>query len=320
MLQSFDKFLDFSVFYDYINKLGDSLEVLRVRAINKTKLKSNHYWIMVLVTKLTKLRVLKLHAHQGIYVGPDFFKFLLKGINYMAKEGRQFEKLQMNKMLGTHASPGDNLFPCMKPHQNLLSLDFSGQNLTLDDSKAIGKVLADFRQVRELNLQNAGLSDTTIKEIADGLMRAKQLEILNIADNPNMANKVSTVLYNLAFSPKIRHINVQNLGKSNADMAEAAMKLIKISGAIETLNLRHTGIEKYLTADFFLALGENKTLKYLNLDADSSMSSSGNVTKLAKSVAMNAYRNGSLEALCVGNWFRNVSVFKSFINALQISE
>lgn len=63
MLQSFDKFLDFSVFYDYINKLGDSLEVLRVRAINKTKLKSNHYWIMVLVTKLTKLRVLKLHAH-----------------------------------------------------------------------------------------------------------------------------------------------------------------------------------------------------------------------------------------------------------------
>ena len=102
----------------------------------------------------------------------------------MAKEGRQFEKLQMNKMLGTHASPGDNLFPCMKPHQNLLSLDFSGQNLTLDDSKAIGKVLADFRQVRELNLQNAGLTDTTIKEIADGLMRAKQLEILNIADNP----------------------------------------------------------------------------------------------------------------------------------------
>ena len=187
----------------------------------------------------------------------------------MAKEGRQFEKLQMNKMLGLYASPGDNLFPCMKPHSNLLSLDFSGQNLTLDDSKAIGKVLADFRQVRELNLQDAGLSDPTIKEIADGLMRAKQLEILNIADNPRMASKVSTVLYNLAFSPKIRHINLQNLGSSNADMAEAAMKLIKISGAIETLNLRHTGIEKYLTADFFLALGENKTLKYLNMDATS---------------------------------------------------
>ena len=28
--------------------------------LDKTKLKSNHYWIMVIMTKLTKLRVLKL--------------------------------------------------------------------------------------------------------------------------------------------------------------------------------------------------------------------------------------------------------------------
>ena len=82
-----------------------------------------------------------------------------------------------------------------------------------------------------------------------------------------MATKVSSVIYNLAFSPKIRHINVSELGKSNADMAEAVMKLIKISGAIETLNLRNTKVESYLTEDFFKALGENKTLKYLNMDA-----------------------------------------------------
>jgi hypothetical protein len=83
-----------------------------------------------------------------------------------------------------------------------------------------------------------------------------------------MATKVSSVIYNLAFSPKIRHINVSELGSSNADMAEAVMKLIKISGAIETLNLRNTKVESYLTEDFFKALGENKTLKYLNLDAN----------------------------------------------------
>ena len=63
MLQSFDKFLDFALFYEYVNKLGDSLEVLRVRTLNKTKMKSNHYWVMVLMTKLTKLRVLKLHGN-----------------------------------------------------------------------------------------------------------------------------------------------------------------------------------------------------------------------------------------------------------------
>lgn len=116
MLHNFDKFLDFSVFYEYVNKLGDSLEVLRIRGINKTKLKSNHYWIMVLMTKLTKLRVVKLHGNESVNLGPDFFKFLLKGMNYMAKEGRQLEKLQINKMLGLNANPADNLFPCMKPH------------------------------------------------------------------------------------------------------------------------------------------------------------------------------------------------------------
>lgn len=125
MLTNFDKLLNFEVFYDYVNKLGDSIEVLRVRTLNKTKLKSNHYWVMVLMTKLTKLRVLKLHGNQVCHVGPDFFKFLLKGMNYMQKEGRQLEKIQMSKLLGTSGSPGDNLFPCLKPHQNLVSLDFS---------------------------------------------------------------------------------------------------------------------------------------------------------------------------------------------------
>ena len=48
-------------------------------------------------------------------------------------------------MLGTVANSGDNLFPCMKPHSNLVSLDFSGQTLSLEEAKAIGKVLADFR-------------------------------------------------------------------------------------------------------------------------------------------------------------------------------
>ena len=48
---------------------------------------------MVLMTKLTKLRVLKLHGNNTFNLGPDFFKFLVKGINYMAKEGRQLEKI-----------------------------------------------------------------------------------------------------------------------------------------------------------------------------------------------------------------------------------
>jgi len=52
------------------------------------------------------------------------------------------------------------------------------------------------------------LNTTTTKDIADGLMRAKQLEILKVGENPSMGASVNTIIYNLAFSPKIRHIDL----------------------------------------------------------------------------------------------------------------
>ena len=76
MLGNFDKLLDFKVLYDYINKIGDSIEVLRICTLDKTKMKSNHYWVMVLMTKLTKLRVVKIQGNENYKIGPDFYKFL----------------------------------------------------------------------------------------------------------------------------------------------------------------------------------------------------------------------------------------------------
>jgi len=103
-------------------------------------------------------------------------------------------------------------------------------------------VLADFRNIREINLCNAGLSAKTTKDIADGLMRAKQLEILKLADNTEMGASLGTIIYNLAFSPKIRFINICGTGKGSSDIAEAIYKLVKISGAIETLLMGNTGL------------------------------------------------------------------------------
>ena len=85
MLEHFTKVCDFKVFYDYVNKLGPQIEVLRLPSMDKTKLKSNHYWVMSLITKLPALRAIKMHKHPDHCVGPDFFKFLLKGMNYLQK-------------------------------------------------------------------------------------------------------------------------------------------------------------------------------------------------------------------------------------------
>ena len=59
-----------------------------------------------------------------------------------------------------------------------------------------------------MNLTNTGLNKNTAKEIADGLMRAKQLEILRVNSNTNIGDALGTIIYNLAFSPKIRHIDM----------------------------------------------------------------------------------------------------------------
>jgi hypothetical protein len=43
----------------------------------------------------------------------------------------------------------------------------------INDAKAIGHVLADFKNIKELDVRNCNLTLQLVKEIADGLMRAK---------------------------------------------------------------------------------------------------------------------------------------------------
>lgn len=45
MLAHFDVSLDFKLFYKFINDLGNEITILRIPDLNKTKIKSNHYWL-----------------------------------------------------------------------------------------------------------------------------------------------------------------------------------------------------------------------------------------------------------------------------------
>ena len=71
--------------------------MLRVRAIQKTKLKSNHYWVMVLVTRLANLRCLKFHSDWTFKLGPDFYKFLAKGFNYGVQNEENVGGIKLEK-------------------------------------------------------------------------------------------------------------------------------------------------------------------------------------------------------------------------------
>ena len=76
----------FKMLYEYISKFGDSIEVLRIPSIDKHRLKSNHFWIMPLLTKLENLRAIKMHLQKGHRVGPDFFNFFKKANAKLAEK------------------------------------------------------------------------------------------------------------------------------------------------------------------------------------------------------------------------------------------
>lgn len=66
---------------------------------------------------------------------------------------------------------------------DLRVLKFNDQPISLKDAQTIGKVLSDFKNITELDMTNCSLDQTKAKEIADGLMRAKQLQILKMGKN-----------------------------------------------------------------------------------------------------------------------------------------
>ncbi len=68
-------------------------------------------------------------------------------------------------------------------------------------------------------------------------MRAKQLQVLKMGKNAIIGRGADAILYNLAFSPKIKHIDFSEDPLASAETAEAIYKLVKISGSLETLIL-----------------------------------------------------------------------------------
>mmetsp|Transcript_47983 Transcript_47983/g.65030 ORF Transcript_47983/g.65030 Transcript_47983/m.65030 type:complete len:108 (-) Transcript_47983:966-1289(-) len=93
MIFYFPQLLDFKLMHQFITDLGPEIKNLRIKIINKTALKSNHYWIMSIVGKLTNLKVLKLHKDSDVTFGEDGFKFLTKGLKYLQQNETKLDKI-----------------------------------------------------------------------------------------------------------------------------------------------------------------------------------------------------------------------------------
>ena len=209
----------------------------------------------------------------------------------------------------------------MRLSPELRAIHFRSTTITKNCASIIGKVLSDFKHVAELDVRQCNIGMDAAKEIADGLMRAKQLQVLKIANNGGMGQGVTSILYNLAFSPKISFIDVSDINLQNigAQVSEALYKLIKISGSIEVLKLDNTNINNYLQEDFFKSLGESKTMRVLSISQPLKMNTN-HAQWLGKAIGMNAKKKGSLEVVDLRRSVNSYNDINSIFSSMHISD
>lgn len=94
MLEYFPQHQDFKLFYKYIDVFGPHIQTLRLSMLDKTKFKSNNYYLMALLGRMKNLKILKIHKEPTVLFGADGFKFLQKGLKYFQENGGSLDKIQ----------------------------------------------------------------------------------------------------------------------------------------------------------------------------------------------------------------------------------
>lgn len=110
---------------------------------------------------------------------------MVKGMKYLTQNGAKLNKIQFYNMLGEPIFK-DKLHSVLTNIPQLICLNVSHSNLGPEDAKAIKKILQTCKTIRELDISNCQLDEAKTKEIADGFMKSKQLQILKAGNNPNI--------------------------------------------------------------------------------------------------------------------------------------
>jgi Ran GTPase-activating protein (RanGAP) involved in mRNA processing and transport len=314
-LKMFERAPDFKDLSTYIDVCAPHLKTVTLPVISKKNLKSGHYWIMFVMGKLVHTKTINFNgSYSQQAFGTDGSKFLFKGVTNFTKSLGSLHKISIHGL--PVASDIEKFGGILKSQKDLRVLHI--QNVYVNKALAtyIGKVLTDHKFVQELNLTNTNLDLSTIKEIADGLMRAKNVETMILKNNPSMGEGINAILYNLAFSPKIRYVDCESSTMPSTS-AEALYKLIKITSSLEVLNINSTNIQNYLTLEFYKAIGENKTLKVLLMDGTAAITAQ---TNLSMAIAMNHKNNGSLKIISMKTGINTSNNVNKFFREMKVSD
>ena len=281
-------------------------------------LKSDYNYIRAILSKLISIKYLELVFTKGANI--KLLKNLVKGIANALKAKAPIEHLKIitNPQCYNYSTKDLNILTILDNLPSLKILDVSNVPLNLNTILRIRNHLYYYKKITVLDLSYCNLDDQMSNELADGIMKAKALEKLSISGN-NVVKGLSNILYNLAFQPSIRIIDISS--NSVCDRKETSIslhKFIKMSQTVETIIANNiNGLNKELSNDFYYAVGDSNNLTYLDLSHNGVFS---NLMNLGMALSFNALKNGSLSYLDISFCGINIDQFKNFLKGLKVSE
>lgn len=314
---------DFKAIYRRLDAAADLITNFTLYITKCTNLKSGYYFLCSVLSFFKNIKVLTLKA-KGIASTIPYKAIvnLKKGFSKMnTDEGSKLLKLRVrgcqfdnqNKSAEAILEIFDNL-------PNLLSLDLETTNLLdLKERKLSNLIIVSHPNIKELRIVSSAQHDDVAKGIADGLMRAKKLEYLEFRNNYSPKG-ITNLLYNLAFAPKLSVLDLSGSSIGDyKDFVENLQKLISISGSIEYISVANLSIYSHLQLDMFKAIGENTSLKYLDLTNTNSSNQTHTISHLAHSISINAKKLGQLEEIYLGGVLSGYNAYQTFVDNLWTS-
>jgi hypothetical protein len=295
---------DFKVLYQKLELVSEKLTTFTLYITPSNKLKSGYFYLCAVLSKLTHVKVLKLktkYMESNPIISYKAINNLKKGFFKLAEESKTLTKIRIsNCKFLNQAIVSDAVLEIFSSISNLSSIELESTDLlNLKEIKIANAIIVNHPDIKELIIRGGCDNDTAAKSIADGLMRAKKLELLIFTGN-NCPTGITSLLYNLAFSPKLTILELNQSYISNMnEFNENLTKLVSISGAIEYLNVSGIACFASFKQEFFKALGENISLKYL--DFSNTGTGYSQVQWLAHSLAINAENKGSIRELITEN-------------------
>ena len=215
---------DFKLLYKILDNVKEDIIHFSFFISDFGILRSDYNFIRAILSRLTSLKYLELIFTKDINI--KLLKNLEKGIANNLKEKGSIEHLKIikNPHNYNYSTKELNVLTILDNMPSLKILDVSGVSLDMNLVQRIKNHLYYYKKIKILDLSYCNLDDQMCNDLADGIMKAKSLEKLYIAGN-NMVKGLSSILYNLAFQPAIKFIDISN--NKSCDKKETSISLQK---------------------------------------------------------------------------------------------